>query len=109
MQLTNLNYWRNGIMKIKYFLVLILSAFVVTGCDDDDGSTASSVDCSMTGDLFTATQTAGGAWVEDITNKALCEAALASYQAFYDAGCDSDGTLGMAAAITSTTETCAGL
>ena len=93
-------------MKIKYYLVLILSAFVLTGCDDDD---ASSVDCSMTGDLFAATQTAGAAWVDDITNKALCEAALASYQAFYDADCDSDGTLGMAAAITSTTETCASL
>ena len=96
-------------MKIKYCLVLILSAFVVTGCDDDDGSTASSVDCSMTGDLFTATQTAGAAWIADATNKALCEAALASYQAFYDAGCDSEGIYEMADAITTTTETCAGL
>ena len=63
----------------------------------------------MTGDLFTATQTAGATWMADQTNKTLCEAALASYQAFSDAGCDSDGALGMADAIASTTETCAGL
>ena len=47
--------------------------------------------------------------MSDATNKALCDAALASYQAFLDAGCDSDGAYGTAEAITSFTATCAGL
>ena len=78
-------------MRFKYFTLIILSIFLLSGCsDDDDGATGSSSCSTLSADMLEkSTAFTAGVMSGAFENATDCTDYIAAAQAYFDAGCSS--------------------
>ena len=76
-------------MQFKYFTLIILSIFLLSGCSDDDGATGSLSGCStlLADMLEKSTAFTAGVMSGAFENATDCTDYIAAAQAYLDEGC----------------------
>ena len=76
-------------MQFKYFTLIILSIFLLSGCsDDDDGATGSSSCSTLSADMLEkSTAFTAGVMSGAFENATDCTDYIAAAQAYLDEGC----------------------
>jgi hypothetical protein len=78
-------------MKFKYVLILLLTVFMIIGCDDDSSTTAAVDPCiALLADMIEkSTAFVTGIESGSFENATDCTDYIAAAQAYFDAGCSS--------------------